>query len=134
MAVIGYKVGLTNDAIRRVFRADAPQWGTLYEGMLLLNGSEVSASFGAQPTVEADLLVRVGSADINAAQTIDEVMKALDQVIPFIELPDMLVKTPLKLDTHSLGAINLAKMKLVMADGTGATLGEGVGSTCWAIL
>jgi 2-keto-4-pentenoate hydratase len=154
-AVIGYKVGLTNDTIRRVFRAEAPQWGTLYEGMLLPNGSEVSASFGARPTVEADLLVRVSSAEINAAQTVDEVMKALDQVIPFIELPDMLVTTPLKLDAHSLGAINLAarlgimgvpvavsqepqqrarlqeslgKMKLVMTDGAGATLGEGVGS------
>ncbi|MDQ3271346.1 MAG: fumarylacetoacetate hydrolase [Pseudomonadota bacterium] len=154
-AVIGYKVGLTNAAIRRAFRADTPQWGTLYEGMLLPNGSAVSASFGAQPTVEADLLVRVGSAEINTAQTIDDVLKALDQVIPFIELPDMLVKTPLKLNAHSLGAINLAarlgvmgvpvavpqepeqraslqeslvKMKLVMADGAGVTLGESVGS------
>ena len=154
-AVIGYKVGLTNPAIRKAFRADAPQWGTLYEGMLLPNGSMVSASFGARPTVEADLLVRVGSADINAAQTIDEVLKALDQVIPFIELPDMLVKDPLKLDVHSFAAINLAarlgvagvpvavpqdaqrrallqeslaRMKLVMSDGTGRTVGEAVGS------
>ena len=154
-SVIGYKVGLTNPAIRKAFRAEAPQWGTLYEGMLLPNGSVVSASFGARPTVEADLLVRVGSADINAAQTIDEVLKALDQVIPFIELPDMVVKNPLTLDAHSLGAINLAarmgvagvpiavpqdaqrrallqeslaRMKLVMSDGAGHTLGEAVGA------
>ena len=76
-------------------------------------------------------------------------------MIPFIELPDMLVQTPLKLDAHSLGAINLAarmgvagnpvavpqdpqrrmllqdslaKMKLVMSDGTGRTLGQAVGA------
>ena len=76
-------------------------------------------------------------------------------MIPFIELPDMLVQTPLKLDARSLGAINLAarmgvagipvavpqdpqrrmllqdslaKMKLVMSDGTGRTLGQAVGA------
>lgn len=152
---IGYKVGLTNPAIRRMLKGDGPAWGALYQGMLLPHGSQVSAAFGARPTVEADLLVRVRSADIQYAKTPLEVLQALDQVIPFIELPDMLVATPLKLDAHGIAALNMAArlgvagtpiavppdraaqealvaalgtMKLTMTDGSGKVLGRGVGS------
>lgn len=105
---IGYKVGLTNPAIRRMLKADGPAWGVLYPGMLLPSGSEVSVGFGARPTVEADLLVRVGSSAIHQARTPAELLAALSQVIPFIELPDMMVMTPLKLDANSMAALNMS--------------------------
>jgi len=97
---IGYKVGLTNEAIRRMLKGSGPVWGTLYSGDFAASGAKVSAKFGARPTVEADLLVRVGSSDIQRATTPQEVLAALDEIIPFIELPDMLVANPLKLDAH----------------------------------
>ncbi|MDP3821802.1 MAG: fumarylacetoacetate hydrolase [Burkholderiales bacterium] len=152
--VIGYKVGLTNPAIQRMLKGDQPTWGVLYQGMVLAQGARVAPAFGARPTVEADLLVRVGSAAINRARTPMEVLEAIDQVIPFIELPDMLVATPLKLDARSLTAINVAArmgvtgtpiavpptqagrqalhdglrdMKLSMTVGT-RSIGQGVGS------
>lgn len=152
---IGYKVGLTNPAIRRMLKADAPVWGAFYKGDFDPSGQAVPANFGARPTVEADLLVRVGSAQINSAETPEEVLAALDQVIPFIELPDMQVSDPTRLGAHEFSAINagarggvigsavpvpadaagrralfeaLGTMRVVITDGEGKLLGEGRGA------
>lgn len=152
---IGYKVGLTHPAVRRLFKTEHPVWGTLYPGMLLPNGATVSAAFGARPTVEADLMVRVSSDAINTAQMPGDILAAVDQLIPFIELPDMMIEKPWTLDAHALTALNVAArlgitgtpvpvptgaadreafrqalgaMQLTMTDGEGRFLGQGTGS------
>jgi 2-keto-4-pentenoate hydratase len=91
---VGYKVGLSNRAVQKRFDHDAPVWGMLYAPMLLRSGESVDAAFGARPLYEADMLVRVSDKAINAARTPIEVLEAIDQVIPFIELPDLLVQSP----------------------------------------
>ena len=153
--VIGYKAGLTNPAVQKRFNYDQPVWGKLYEGMVLKNGAVVEAGFGARPLFEADMLVRVKSAAINQAKTPMDVLQAIDQVIPFIELPDLVVLAPPKLNGPAVSAINvgarlgvagtpitvpvtrgeryamldgLRDMTVVLADGTGAELGKGKGS------
>jgi len=154
-AVIGYKAGLTNPAVQKRFNYDRPVWGVLYQGMVLANGSSVEAGFGARPLYEADLLVRVKSAAINHAKTPEDVLAAIDQVIPFIELPDLLVQAPPKLNGPGVSAINvgarlgvagtpipippyraeryalldaLRDMTVVLSDGNGSELGRGKGS------
>ncbi len=104
---VGYKAGLTNPAVQKRFNHNSPVWGTLYRPMLLNNGAAVDAAFGARPLYEADLLVRVASNAINQAQTPAEVMAAIDQVIPFIELPDLVVQAPPKLNGAAITAINV---------------------------
>ena len=153
--VIGYKAGLTNPAVQKRFNTDKPVWGKLYEGMVLANGAAVEAAFGARPLFEADMLVRVKSAQINQAKTPMQVLEAIDQVIPFIELPDLLVQAPPKLNGAGVSAINvgarlgvagaplavpayraeryaflqaLADMQVSLTDGTGTRLGGGKGS------
>jgi len=108
MKVVGYKAGLTNPLVQKRFGADKPVWGRLYEGMLLASGSTVDAAFGARPVYEADMLVRVGNDDINRATSTAQVLAAIDQIIPFIEMPDLLVQAPPKLNGAALGAINVA--------------------------
>jgi len=104
---VGYKVGLTNPAAQQRFGVPHPVTGTIYEATLRLrDGGEVPARFAAIPAAEADLLVRVRDEGINAARTHEEVLRHLDQVIPFIELPD-LVMPPNKLDGPNLLAINV---------------------------
>jgi len=156
---IGYKAGLTNAAVQKRFNAVAPVWGVLYEGMLLPGtaekGAEVDAAFGARPLFEADMLVRVRSEAINRAKTPDDVLDAIDQVIPFIELPDLVVQAPPKLDGPAIAAINvgarlgvvgrpipvgptpsersvmfdaLRDMTVTMVDGAGTQLSRGKGS------
>ena len=153
--VVGYKAGLTNPAVQKRFNTDKPVWGKLYEGMVLENGATVEAAFGARPLYEADMLVRVKSAAINQARTPMEVLEAIDQVIPFIELPDLVVQAPPKLNGAAISAINvgarlgvagaplavpvlraeryalldaLRDMQVRLQDGSGAVLGAGKGS------
>lgn len=153
--VVGYKAGLTNPAVQKRFNTDKPVWGQLYEGMVLQSGATVEAAFGARPLYEADMLVRVKSAAINQARTPMDVLEAIDQVTPFIELPDLLVQAPPKLNGAGVSAINvgarlgvagaplpvpvlraeryamldaLRDMRVTLQDASGASLGGGKGS------
>ncbi|WP_349617588.1 2-keto-4-pentenoate hydratase [Azotobacter salinestris] len=112
--VVGYKAGLTNPAVQRRFNHDQPVRGTLLAGMLLEDGASVPARFGAQPRVEADLLVRVKDPEIHAATTPEEVMQHLDALIPFIELPDLLVQDLSRLNGAAITYINVGARLGVM--------------------
>lgn len=105
--LVGYKAGLTNPAVQKRFNTTEPVWGALYQRMLLRNGSTVPAAFGSRPLFEADMLVRVKSAAINQARTPAEVLAQVDQVMPFIELPDLMVEAPPKLNGMALSALNV---------------------------
>lgn len=113
---VGYKAGLTNPAVQKRFNHDSPVWGVLYAPMLLKNGASVDAAFGARPLFEADMLVRVSDAGINRARTPQEVLKHIDQVIPFIELPDLMVEAPPKLNGAAINAINVGARLGVLGD------------------
>ena len=105
--LVGYKAGLTNPAVQKRFNTDQPVWGALYLSMLLNSGATVDAAFGARPLYEADLLVRVKDAGINSAKTPAEVLQHVDQIVPFIELPDLMVQAPPKLNGVGVSAINV---------------------------
>jgi 2-keto-4-pentenoate hydratase len=112
--VIGYKAGLTNPAVQKRFNASAPVYGVLYQPMMLQDGVTVDAKFGARPLYEADLLVRVRDAGVNQAKTPEEVVRHIDQVIPAIELPDLVVAAPPKLNGAAIAAINVGARYFVM--------------------
>lgn len=103
---VGYKVALPGTAVQARFRAASPVWGRLYAPMLLPDGAVINAAFGARPVFEADLLVRVSDARINLARTPMDVLNGIDQVIPFIELSDLVVDVPTQLDGAVMSAIN----------------------------
>ena len=105
--LVGYKAGLTHAATQKRFDTDRPVWGKLYENMMLANGATVPAQFAARPVFESDLLVRVSSERINQARTPEDVLAAIDQVLPFIELPDGVVQDPLTLNGAGVAAINV---------------------------
>ena len=105
--VVGYKAGLTNPAVQKRFNASAPVWGVLYAPMMLKDGATVEAAFGARALFEADLLLRVSDARINQAKTPEQVLQFIDQVIPAIELPDLVVEAPPKLNGAAIAAINV---------------------------
>lgn len=105
--VVGYKAGLTNPAVQKRFNASAPVWGVLYAPMLLADGAVLDAGFGARPLFEADMLVRVADPGINKARSPEQVLRHIDQVIPFIELPDLVVQAPARLNGAGIAAINV---------------------------
>lgn len=104
---VGYKAGLTSLAAQEKFGVDRPLLGVLLEQMLLPNGAVLPANFGARPMTEGDLMVRVGSDKINQAKTIAEVLASLDAVMPFIEVPDLVYGSEVKMDGSAIAAINI---------------------------
>ena len=105
--VVGYKAGLTNPAVQKRLGVSTPLRGTLLARMIVADGSEVPARFGARPFVEPDLVVEVGSAAIHDAKTPLQVLAALRNVRPFIELADTLVEDPSRIDAVTLVRINV---------------------------
>ena len=114
--VVGYKAGLTNPAVQKRFNTDQPVWGRLYKGALLANRTVVPASFGARPLFEADMVVRVSSTAINRATTPLQVLNSIDRVVPYIELPDLMVEDPKTLNGASVEAINVGSRLGVIGD------------------
>lgn len=103
---IGYKVALTNPAAQKQFGVSQPLTGILLEAMLRETGSSITAKSGIRLMFEADLLVRVGDANINKAQTHSEILSSLSEVIPLIEVPDLVYGSGQKLNAGALIAIN----------------------------
>lgn len=147
---VGYKAGLTSPAARARFGAKEPLSGVLLARMLMKDGASLPASYGARPAVEADLLVRVGSAAINEAHAHAEILAALEAVIPFIELPDLAYAVGTAPDAAAIAAVNvgarhgvlgkpiplapgtaweqrLGAFRVRLEDGDGNALAEGAG-------
>ena len=106
--VVGYKAGLTNPNVQKAFGVTAPVRGTLLEKMLMKSGSEMPANFGARPLYEGDLILRVGSDNINRAKTPAEALESIDAAIPFIELPDLGYAKDVKINGPAIAAVNVA--------------------------
>jgi 2-keto-4-pentenoate hydratase len=106
--VVGYKAGLTNPNVQKVFGVTAPVRGTLMEKMILKSGTTIEANFGARPLYEGDLILRVGSDAINGANTPMEALQSIDAAIPFIELPDLVYAKDVKINGPMLAAVNVA--------------------------
>lgn len=149
---VGYKAGLTNPAVQKRFNYNAPLRGSLFRSMLVDDGAEVPAAFGARPVFEADLVVEVGNpVGLAKATTPQEALRHIKSVRPFIELPDLMVGDPSKLGGPMLAMINvgarlgvlgkpvaakhdkalaeaLALMTVSLTDGAGAVIDSGKGS------
>ena len=149
--IVGYKAALTNAQAQKKFQVSQPLPGIILERMLLKNGAIVPANFGSVPMLEGDLMVRVGSEDINTATNSREILASLDAVIPFMELPDLMYSQNVPLNAPALLAINvgarlgilgeaipltnsnqgekdLAQIKLVILDQEGKELATGESS------
>jgi len=108
----GYKVGLTSKAMQEQLGIDRPVWGRLTRNMLLPQGTAVPLDYAARPLVEADLLVTIADAGINDATTPEEAARHVGEVIPFIELSDLVFAADQPVTVERVVAINV-----------GATLG-----------
>ncbi len=88
----GYKVGLTDRKAQEMFGISQPLVGVLFKQMLQQDGAEIALDSATSLLVELDLLARVSSAGINQAESVEDVARHLDAIVPFIELPDALFR------------------------------------------
>ncbi|MBP0466193.1 hypothetical protein J5Y09_19860 [Roseomonas sp. PWR1] len=141
-SLVGWKVGLTSAPVQQRFGVNQPLRGMLFESSISLrDGAEVPARFGAVPVIESDLLLRVRDAGINTAgRDHVAILRHLDAVIPFIELPDLtltggftgpnllainvgarlgVMGTPIPVEPTQAFADRLAAMTVTMVDDRG---------------
>ena len=114
--IAGYKAGLTNPEVQQKMGVSEPLLGIFLDKMLLNSPATIQISSAVNPFAEADLLVRVRDASINEATTDEELLAAIDQVIPFIEIPDRLYSTDKPLTVDMLTAINTGARYGVMGE------------------
>ncbi len=105
--VVGYKAGLTSTSSQQHFGVDHPLLGFLLRDMLLPSPAQLSMQSGARLLVEADLLLRVADASINHARNWTELLRAVDAVIPFVEVPDLLYAPQVQITAPLLQAANV---------------------------
>jgi len=115
--IVGYKAGLTSRAVQERLGVTSPVRGVLFEKMLLKDGAQVPADFGARPVFEADLLVVVKDPGIHQAKTHLEALRSISFVVPFIELPDLLVADGEKLSATLIVSLNVGARFGVMGKG-----------------
>ncbi len=90
--LVGYKAGFTNPALQKRFGVDGPKWGYMYNRNMIDMIAVLPADFGARPLYEADLVVEVKDARLADAKTPLEALNYLEAVVPFIELPDLMLE------------------------------------------
>jgi 2-oxo-hept-3-ene-1,7-dioate hydratase len=104
--VVGYKAGFTNPALQQRFGVSSPAWGVMFAKLMVDSGAKLPAQFGARPLYEADFIAVVKDADLADASTPLEALQHIAEVVPFIELPDLMLEgTPTGL---ALIATNIA--------------------------
>ncbi len=148
--VAGYKAALTSPAAQARFGVSAPVSGVLLDNMFTATGATVSRASAVRPVLEADLLVRVADERINQADSPDAMLASLSEVIPFVEIPDLMFANLEGLTGADIAAINagarlgvtgtpvplrglddamarLGAFSVTLTDGEGRTIGSGGG-------
>jgi 2-keto-4-pentenoate hydratase len=104
---VGFKAAFTNPAMYERFNVKGPAYGYMFEKMMLKSGAHVPANFGARPLFEADLLVELRAPGLYLAKTPLDALIYLWDLIPFIELPDLMLEDKTvggaKLVGHNVG-------------------------------
>tara|TARA_S200000501_G_C20680076_1_gene680311 strand:+ start:22 stop:894 length:873 start_codon:yes stop_codon:yes gene_type:complete len=104
--VIGYKAAFTGKALQKKFNVDAPKWGFMFEKNIIDTIAVVPANFGARPLVEADFAAVIKKPKLADAKSPLEALDYIEYFVPFIELPDIMLKG--KFSGNSLVATNIA--------------------------
>ncbi|HPE30778.1 MAG TPA: 2-oxo-hepta-3-ene-1,7-dioic acid hydratase [Parvularculaceae bacterium] len=85
---VGHKIGLTSRAMQRSSNVNEPDFGTLLDDMLFLDGHDVPIERFIEPRVEVELAFILNSELRGPDCTIYDVLGATDYVTPAIEIID----------------------------------------------
>lgn len=112
--LVGHKVGLTSKAMQASSRIDEPDFGHVFETMMISNGAKVARADYCVPRVEPELTFILSRPLMGPGLTLEQVLDATEWVVPSIEIIDARVQEPRKIfDTV---ADNGAAAGLVLGD------------------
>ncbi len=98
--LIGHKVGLTSKAMQRSSQIDEPDYGHLFDTMMIADGGKVPHERFCLPRVEVELAFVLGKAMKGPGVTLVDVLRATEYVVPALEIVDARIQDPRKiLDT-----------------------------------
>ncbi len=86
--VVGHKIGLTSRAMQQIAQMSEPDYGVLFDDMLIAEGSTVTAGRFIQPWVEVELAFILKRELRGPDVTIFQVLEATDWVVPALEIID----------------------------------------------
>ncbi|WP_431894424.1 2-keto-4-pentenoate hydratase [Nonomuraea sp. bgisy101] len=86
--LVGRKIGLTNFAVQKQLGVDRPDFGMLFADMAYLDGLPVPYERFLQPRAEAEIALVLGGDLAGGPFTVAEVIRAVDFVLPAIEIVD----------------------------------------------
>jgi|SRR5580658_2982484 2-keto-4-pentenoate hydratase len=86
--IIGRKIGLTSAAVQAQLGVNQPDYGVLFEDMLIRNGGRLRRSQVLQPKAEAEIALIMGSDVADPRITRETLAAAVTAVVPAIEIVD----------------------------------------------
>ncbi len=100
--LIGHKVGLTSKAMQRSSQIDEPDYGYLFDSMMVADGASVAHANYCLPRVEVELAFIMGKPLCGPGVGLPDVLRATEYVVPAIEIVDARIQDPRKIfDTVS---------------------------------
>lgn len=95
--IIGHKIGLTSKAMQASSQIDEPDYGHIFDDMLLSDGATVQHADYCIPRVEPELTFILKSPLKGPGVGLVDVLRATEYVVPSIEIIDARVQNPRKI-------------------------------------
>jgi 2-oxo-hept-3-ene-1,7-dioate hydratase len=95
--LIGHKIGLTSKAMQASSQIDEPDYGHLFDDMLIQDGAKVRHADFCVPRVEPELTFVLKEPLKGPNVGLIDVLRATDYVVPSIEIIDARVQNPRKI-------------------------------------
>lgn len=92
--IIGHKIGLTSKAMQAASRIDEPDYGYLFDDLLIENGARVQFADFCVPRVEPELTFILNKPLKGPGVGLIDVLRATEYVVPSIEIIDARVTEP----------------------------------------
>lgn len=89
--IVGRKIGLTSKSVQKQIGVDEPDFGAIFEDMIVPDGSVIAANKVIQPRVEGELSFRI-SKDLAGDVSAEDVIEATEYVCASIEICDSRIK------------------------------------------
>jgi 2-oxo-hept-3-ene-1,7-dioate hydratase len=100
--LIGHKVGLTSKAMQRSSQINEPDFGYLFDDMMIADGASIPHENYCLPRVEVELAFVLGKPLRGPGVGLTDVLRATEYVVPAIEIVDARLQDPRKIfDTVS---------------------------------
>jgi 2-oxo-hept-3-ene-1,7-dioate hydratase len=100
--LIGHKVGLTSKAMQASSQIDEPDYGYLFDTMMIADGAKVPHANFCVPRVEVELAFILGKPLKGPGVGLTDVLRATEYVVPAMEIVDARMINPRKIfDTIS---------------------------------